>query len=153
LSSPSSHPSTAAPPALTPPLAPPHPRAAVQPIPFPARTPERRRAVLPGRRLCLTVGRPTQTSPTPSKTPRRLPSTPSCFSPSSPPPLATSLVGINGQSCVPRSDSGQGPHCKHSNSSRVLYAKFQSLPLFQISEVQKCVENPRKIRKIPNLLG
>jgi hypothetical protein len=81
LSSPSPHPSTAAPPALTPPLAPAHPRAAVRPISFPTRTPERRRAILPGRRLWLAVGRPTQTSPTPSKTPRRLPSTPSCFPP------------------------------------------------------------------------
>jgi hypothetical protein len=119
----------------------------------PARTPEHRRAVLPGRRLCLAVGRPTQTSPTPFKIPRRFPSNPSCFSPSSPPPPATSLAGIDGQSCVPRSDSVQGLHCKHSNSSRVLYAKFQSLPLFQISEVQNCVGNHRKIRKIPNLLG
>jgi hypothetical protein len=99
------------------------------------------------------VGRPVQSSPTPSKTLRRLPSTPSCCSPSSSPPPATSLAGIDGQRCPPRSDSGQGLHCKHSNSSRVLYAKFQSLPLFQIREVQKCVGIHRKSRKIPNLLG
>jgi hypothetical protein len=35
-------------------------------------------------------------------------------------------------------------------SSRVLSAKFQSIPFFQISEVQKCLENRRKIRKMPN---
>jgi hypothetical protein len=46
-SSPSPHPSAAALPALTSPLAPPHPRAAFRPFFFPARTPERRRAVLP----------------------------------------------------------------------------------------------------------
>jgi hypothetical protein len=42
LSSPSPHPSTAAPPALTPFSAPPHPRTASQPFPFPAWTPELR---------------------------------------------------------------------------------------------------------------
>jgi hypothetical protein len=42
LSSPSPHPSTAAPPALTPFSAPPHPRIASQPFPFPAWTPELR---------------------------------------------------------------------------------------------------------------
>jgi hypothetical protein len=153
LSSPSPHPSTASPPALTPSSAPPHPRVASQPFPIHARTPERRRAVLPGCRLCLAVGRPTRTSPTPPKTPKRSLSTPSCFSPSSSPPPATSFAGIDGQISFPCSDSGQGPHCKHFNSSGVLYAKFQSIPLFQISKVQKCLENHRKIRKIPNLLG
>jgi hypothetical protein len=116
----------------------------------PARTPEHRRAVLPGRRLCLAVGRPPRTSPTPPKTSRRSPFTPSCFSPSSPPPPATSFAGIDGQNPFPCSDSGQEPHCKLLISSRVLSAKFQSIPLFQISEVQKCLENRRKIRKMPN---
>jgi hypothetical protein len=153
LSSPSPHPSTASPPALTPSSAPPHPRVASQPFPIHARTPERRRAVLPGRRLCLAVGRPTRTSPTPPKTSRRSSSTPSCFSPSSSPPPATSFAGIDGQISFPCSDSGQGPHCKPLNSSRVLSAKFQSFFMDLKPDLWKIIGMCRKIRKIPNLLG
>jgi hypothetical protein len=109
-SSPSPHSPTAAPPALTPSSATPRPRIASRPPPFHARTPERRRAVLPSRRLCLAVGRLPRTSPTPPKTSRRSPFTPSCFSLSSPPPPATSFAGIDGQNPFPCSDSGQGPH-------------------------------------------
>jgi hypothetical protein len=44
----------------------------------------------------------------------------------------------------------QGPNCDALNLPEGLAARFQSLPSFQISKFQKCVEICRKIKKLSN---
>jgi hypothetical protein len=70
--------------------------------------------------LGLTVGRPTPTSSTPSATTRRSPPTPSCLFPLLPPPPATNLAGIDGQSCAPALTPAKG----HIASILILLGSF-----------------------------